>query len=159
MLILFRLDIADASKSALNEVNQAMDLYNKILRDVPWTNLKQKLNNLESYRNDYSSAAASIIAEIRGHMTNGIDAYKKATQSIFDWCSTAAQKLEAYIKLFDGVNAANLEKQKKILLDLLVAGVQKMEAAQDQLGKCSSRYVKLKFNAFIIQSVKIMTSY
>lgn len=130
----------DQSKNAIDEVNRAMGLYQKILKDVPWTTLKQKLDNLESYRNDYSSSAASIIAEIRGHMTKGIDAYKSSSRNIYDWCMFAQKRLESYVKLFEGANEESIEKQKDILVELLDEGVTKMESAQDELGKSSSRY-------------------
>lgn len=138
-ILLFRLDIAVASKNAFNEVNRAMDLYYKVLKEVPWSTLKQKLDHLEAYRNDYSGAAAAIIAQIRVQMTNGIDAYKRSSQSISEWCGYAVKQLEAYIKLFDGVNSGNLQKQKQILVDMLNEGLQKMQAAQDELNKSSSR--------------------
>lgn len=121
-----------------------MDLYQKLLKEVPWSTLKQKLDNLEAYRNDYSNAAASIISEIKGHMTNGIAAYKKSSQNIYDWCVVAVKRLDAYVKLFNNVNADSIQKQKTLLVEMLNDGIQKMEAAQNELGKSSSRY----FNSY-----------
>lgn len=121
-----------------------MDLYYKVLKDVPLSTLNEKLNNLEKYHNDYSSAAAGIISEIKGHMSNGIDAYKRASQIIYDWCNFAVKRLESYIQLFDAVNPPNVQKQKEILIEMLDEGLRKMQTAQDELGKSSSRYFKSK---------------
>lgn len=88
------IDIAATSKNAISGVDRVIDLYHKVLKDVPWKTLRGKLDNLEKHRNDYSSGAASIISNVKGHMTSGIDAYKKASEIIYAWCNFAVKRLE-----------------------------------------------------------------
>lgn len=119
-----------------------MDIYQKVLKDLPWNSLKSSLDNLEQYRNDYSSSAASIISEIKGHMSSGIEAYKRSSRNIFDWCNFAVQRLDSYVQLFNGLNPSNIQKQKQILIEMLDEGIKKMDKAQEELGNSSSRYWK-----------------
>lgn len=120
-----------------------MDLYQKVLKDLPWSSLKSSLNNLEQYRNDYSSSAADIISEIKGHMSSGIEAYKRSSRNIYDWCNFAVQRLDSYIQLFNGLNSDNIQKQKQILIVMLDEGIKRMNMAQDELYSSSLRYWKL----------------
>lgn len=111
-IIIFWLDIAPISKNTFSAIAVALNFFDKISKEVPWRTVKEKLDHLESYHNDYSKEAAGIIAEIKKHMTAGIAAYKKSLEQINQWCDDTKKSLESYIKLFHNVNKANTNEQK-----------------------------------------------
>lgn len=71
---------------------------------------------------------------------NGIDAYFTASQNVYEWTGLVVPLLRVYIQLFKGYNQAKSDGQKKLLLQVLEDGVERMNAAQEELGKSSSAF-------------------
>lgn len=119
-----------------------MDLYNKILdKIVPWAELNQTITKLDKYRSDYSKEAAALIGEVKTLMMDGMDAYFRATQSVYEWCGLAIKLLNTYTTLFKGkMNQSKFNAQRVLLLKVLEDGIKKMENGQKQLGDSSSSF-------------------
>lgn len=72
---------------------------------------------------------------------NGMDAYFRATQSVYEWCGLAVPLLNAYNKLFTGeMNQGKFTAQRTLLLKVLVDGIAKMEKAQAELAASSGSF-------------------
>lgn len=134
------LDIVETSKKAINEVKNVVNLYDKLLTELPWKKLQETVTNLDQRKAEYSEAARKIVLEIKSLMATGVRRYVGSSRRIYDWTDSAEEQLQKYVKLFGDITASNIEKQKDILVEVLNDGIQKMQLAQKRLGESSSRY-------------------
>lgn len=110
-------------------------------RIIPWKNFNATLIELEKRRIQYSNESAALIAEMKIHMLNGIDAYFAASKNIYDWAGSVGSSLTLYISLLsDQQNVRQITEQKTILSEMLRNGIERMNAAQDELGKSSASF-------------------
>lgn len=132
---------AETTKEAIEVVGRAMDLYNKVLDKVmPSESFNEKLIEMNKHLDEYSVEVKDRLATIKVLMSDGINAYTRSTQSIYDWTSTVIPFLQTYIQLFDKNTADDAKAQKTILLDLLDKGINSMTNAQTDLGISSSSF-------------------
>lgn len=133
--------ITETVNKSIEAASKALNLYDKLVeRVIPWKEFNASIVELDKFRKDYSTESAQLIGEIKTLMMNGIDAYFAASQNIYEWASLAAPQLKLYIKLFKGHGARPAEAQKKILVNMLDHGVEKMTDAQAELTKSSSSF-------------------
>lgn len=132
----------EVAKEGIDTLDKGIDLYNKILdKVVPWSELNQTITKLDKYRSDYSKEAAALIGEIKTKMMDGMDAYFRATQSVYEWCGLAVRLLTTYTTLFKGqMNQGKFNAQRTLLLKVLDDGIKKMTDGQKQLGDSSSSF-------------------
>lgn len=131
----------ETAREGIEVANQALDLYSKVLdRIVPWEQFEKTLNELEHYRKDFTQESADLLGEIKTHLMHGMDAYFRSTQSVFEWAGFAANLLETYIKLFAQNDASKSESQKKLLVKVLVNGIERMTLAQGELDNSSASF-------------------
>lgn len=123
-------------RDGIEEAKGALAMYDQLVeRVIPWTTFNDFLIGLDKFREDYSSESALLISDIKTLITDGLGAYFSASQSVYEWAGMAATNLELYVKLFDHHDARRAAAQKKLLLELLESGIEKMTAAQKELGK------------------------
>lgn len=128
-------------KEGIDTADKMMDLYNKHLdRIVPWKEFKETLDELDKFRGNYSVESAALIGDIKTLMMDGMDSYFSASQSVYEWAGTVIPHLTTYVKLFDSYSAEIAEIQKKLLLDVMNEGEERMTDAQNDLGKSSSSF-------------------
>lgn len=130
------------AKEGIDALDKAVDLYNKILdKAIPWAELNKTIQKLDEFRADYSQQAANLLGTIQTQLKNGMDAYFRATQSVYEWCGLSINLLNAYRKLFnDQMNQDKFNAQRAILLKILTNGIEKMNAAQRELGTAASAF-------------------
>lgn len=128
-------------RDGIEEAKGALVLYDQLVEQViPWKEFNDTLIGLDKFRESYTTESALLISEIKTLMTDGINAYFSASQSIYEWAGIAASHLHLYIKLFSGHDARRAAAQKHLLVKLLESGIEKMTAAQVQLGKSSESF-------------------
>lgn len=141
--------ISAAAKAGLEIANEGidtldkfLDLYNKVLdKVIPWQQFNKTITKLDQFQFDYSKEAAVLIGEIKTKMMDGMDAYFRATESIFEWCHLAIELLESYRTLFKGqMNQEKFDTQRALLLKVLEDGILKMTIGQQQLAQSSSSF-------------------
>lgn len=132
----------EVAKEGIETLDKGIDVYNKILdKVVPWEELNKTITKLDKYRSDYSKEAAELIGEVKTKMLDGMDAYFRATQSVYEWCGLAIKLLNTYTTLFKGqMNQSKFSAQRTLLLKVLDNGLEKMSAGQKQLGDSSSSF-------------------
>lgn len=132
----------DLAKAGLDAIDKALNLYNKILdRIVPWKDFQESVDNLDKFRRDYSTEASQIIGDLKTKMMDGMDQYFMSTQSIYEWCGLALRLLKTYKKIMVGeMNESKFKIQRKLLVQLLSVGVEKMEKAQNELEASSTSF-------------------
>lgn len=131
----------ETAKKAIAASNEAMDLFNKVLdQKVPWHAFEATLDELDRFRNDYSTKAAALVAEVKTKMSQGMTAYYEASKHVYEWCMMMEPLLQKYIALFDHINTAKSTEQKQVLIKVLDDGIKEMEKAQKMLGDCSSSF-------------------
>lgn len=59
---------------------------------------------------------------------------------MYVWCGTVSRLLSKYIQLFQKLDLVKAIEQKKILLDVLDDGIDKMIEAQEYLGESSTKF-------------------
>lgn len=128
-------------KKGVDTIDHALSMYDKLIdRIVPWKAFNETLAELDKFRKDYSTESAALIGETKTYMMNGIDAYFTASQNVYEWCGLVIPLLGVYIKLFTNHNPAKAEGQKKLLVQVLEDGIERMNAAQEDLGKSASAF-------------------
>lgn len=128
-------------RDGILEAKGALVVYDQLVeRVVPWKEFSDILIGLDKFREDYSTESALLITEIKTLMTDGINAYFSASESVYEWTGTAITDLGLYIKLFSHYDVRRAAAQRKLLIDLLGSGVEKMSAAQKQLDKSSKSF-------------------
>lgn len=132
----------EIAKEGIDAVDKALDLYNKVFDQiVPWKTLNETIEKLDKFRQDYSQEAANLIGNTKTLMMDGMDAYFRATQSVYEWCGLAVPLLKAYKKLYEGaMNQGKFTAQRTLLLKVLDDGIAKMEKAQDELAASSKSF-------------------
>lgn len=113
---------------------------------------------MDKFRDDYSDESALLIAEIRTLMWHGIDSYFSASQNVYEWTGLAMSHLKLYIRLFDMYSTRTAQSQKQLLIAMLADGVEKMTAAQDQLGKSSMSFNRV-FGKLTILLVRLESEF
>lgn len=91
------------------------------------------LTVLDKQKNDYSKQSAALVSEAKELMKDGIDAYHRASESIFGWCDEAISLLSAYVELFNDPTAEKSSTRKDLLIQVLETGATEMKAAQDTI--------------------------
>lgn len=120
---------------------KALTIYDEFVeRDIPWKELQNLLDELDKYRNDFSFEIASLIAGIRAHTVDGIDGYFYASQSMYEWLSSAELHMKLYVALFNDYNAEKAQKQKKFLLEVLDSGAKEIDVTVKHLDKSSKSF-------------------
>lgn len=128
-------------REGIETADQVLSLYDRIVdRVIPWKAFNETLVELDKFRKDYSSESAQLIGEVKTLMMNGIDAYFTASQNVYEWTGLTIPLLQVYIKLYNGYNEAKAAGQKKLLLQVLEDGVDRMNAAQEELYKSSASF-------------------
>lgn len=107
---------------------------------IPWKEFNETLAELDRFRKDYSEESAMLISEVKKFIMDGMDAYFSASQDVYEWTGRASSHLTLYIKLFDNFNGRRADAQKQLLVEVLGAGVDRMNAAQKQLKTSSARF-------------------
>lgn len=132
----------DIAKEGIESLDKGLDLYHKILdKVVPWSKLNKTMGKLGNNRFNYSEEAAALIGQIEPKMMDGMDAYFRATQNMFQWCGLAIDLLEPYKTLFDGEMDQDIyNTQREILLQLLDDGITRMKKGQGELAVSSSSF-------------------
>lgn len=131
----------ETAKEGIDAAGKALDLYNKVLDQiVPWKEFKATLDELDKYRQDYSKESADLLGEIKTYMMNGMDAYFRSTQSVYEWAGLSIPLLTAYIALFNEHDQKKSETQKTMLLTVLDKGIARMKEAQNELDKSSGSF-------------------
>lgn len=69
-----------------------------------------------------------------------MDNYFSASQNIYEFAGLATSHLALYISLLNDQNVRQAAAQKNLLIGILESGIQKMTAAQDELGNSSSSF-------------------
>lgn len=130
------------AKEGIEALHTGFDLYNKFLdKIVPWSELNQTITKLDKYRSDYSDEAAVLIGQVKTKMMGGMDAYTRATQSVYEWCGLAVKLLNTYKILFTGqMNPGKFAASRKFLLEVLEDGIKKMTIGQKELGDSSASF-------------------
>lgn len=132
-----------------------MSVHHKVLKDVPWQELKYQLISLEKYRPDYSDSAAKLIADIRKYIVAAINAYIYSAQIVYDFSLCGAGHVGTYVQSFDVLNTGSPAWHKGDLLSIFNDGVPRMHTAQDQIAISFKRYVQSKqINKIIIVKTK-----
>lgn len=128
----------------MSAANIAMDSYSKVLDLAdPWEKFHETMRGLEKYRDDYSKKALKLYINIRYFVSNGISAYHRSTEHVYEWCYLVVPMLKKYIELFDGMNESKLAEQKDLLVEILDNGIKEMENAQKELDEASSHFNSL----------------
>lgn len=132
----------DVAKEGIETIDKALDLYNKVLdKIVPWDELNKTIAKLDQFRSDYSKEAAALIGDVKTKMMDGMDAYFRATQSVYEWCGLTIRLLGTYKKLFTGnMDQKKFNSQRTLLLKVLGDGIDKMDKGQKELGDSSSSF-------------------
>lgn len=130
------------AKDGIDTLDRGLELYNKHLdKIIPWAELNKTLDKLNEFRSDYSEQAAALISEIQTKMYDGMDAYFRATQNIFQWCGLVLDLLEDYTPLLEGeMNQALYDNQRDIILQALDDGIDRMEKGKEELATSSSSF-------------------
>lgn len=113
---------------------------------MPWKEFEATIGELDRFRNDYSKESADILGHIKTFMLDGMDAYFRSTQSVYEWSSLAEKLLERYIRLFEQNDEAKSTAQKVILLKVFDEGIDKMKVAQKELDNSSAAFNKAAGN-------------
>lgn len=133
--------VVETENKAINTIDGAIKLYSNVLdRIVPWKAFNETMVNLKSFKDKYSEQSAELVAEIRALLMEGISAYHRATQFIFEWANETIPLLTAYIELFDDYTANKAEKQKNILIEMLAKGAVEMKQAQAAITESSMSF-------------------
>lgn len=130
------------SKEGIDTLDKGLDLYNKHLdKIIPWSEFNKTIAKLDEFRSDYSIEAGTLIGQIQTQLRDGLNAYFRATQNIFQWCGLAMGLLEDYKSLFDGeLNQDIYTNQRDILLQVLQEGIEKMQKGKAELAASSSSF-------------------
>lgn len=103
---------------------------------------KQKLVELDEYHKTVSPESAPLIGEVKTSVQNAFVAYELGVQSVQTWAEIAIPSVSAYTKqLASGGEVSSL---KKNLVDLIVEGLGKMNAAQQPIDE---NFAKLREEA------------
>lgn len=132
----------DIAKEGIATLDKGFELYNKILdKIVPWSELNKTITKLDKYRSDYSEEASALIGDVKTKMMDGMDAYTRATQSVYEWCGLAVRLLATYKILFTGqMNQGKFAASRTFLLQVLEDGIKKMTVGQKELGDSSASF-------------------
>lgn len=128
-------------KESIDAANKALSTYDEfVVRVVPAKELKESLDELDKYRNDFSKDIALLFTEVRTRMMDGLDTYFYASQHIYEWASSTATQLKLYVKLFNGHDIMESESQQKLLIEMLGGAAEQLRAAQTNLDKSVSSF-------------------
>lgn len=132
----------DIAKEGIESLDKTLDVYHNILdKAVPWKKLNETIAKLGNNHSNYSEKAVALIGQIETKMMDGMDAYIRATQNIFQWCGLTNELLEDYKTLFDGEMDQDIyNTQREILLQVLDNGITRMNKAQEELAASSSSF-------------------
>lgn len=130
------------AKEGIETLDKGLDLYHKQLdKIIPWEEFNITVTKLNQYRSNYSTKAGALIGEVQTKLMDGMDAYSRATQNIYQWSGLAIDLLEPYKELFDGVLNQDLyTTQRQIIIQLLEQGIAKMEMGKAELAASSSSF-------------------
>lgn len=95
--------------------------------------LKETLNVLDTYRDDYSIETAAQIGKLKNYIMDANDAHFHASQRIYEWIKLTASHLKLYIKFFSGYDAQKAERQKQFSLEMLDSGIGQLSLAKGYL--------------------------
>lgn len=96
---------------------------------------------MHKYQSDYSEAAAALIGQIKANMMDGMDAYFRATQSVYEWSGLAIKLLNTYSFFFrDKMDQEKFDAARSLLLLVLEDGIEKMRIGQSELGDSSASF-------------------
>lgn len=132
-----------------------MAIFQQVLTSLPYERIQDSVNHLDERKAEYSQAAGKIVVEIKGLLAKGVEAYTRSSGRILDFANSAESRLKSYIKLYDDVNATNIEEQKTLLVEVLDEGIKKMKLAQSELGESSTRYWKKNLDNFEGQRINL----
>lgn len=130
------------AKEGIETLDKGLDLYNKHLdKIIPWSEFNKTIAKLNEYRSDYSKEAGALIGDIQTKLRDGLNAYFRATQTIFQWCGLAVGLLEDYKSLFVGeLNQDLYNTQRDIILEVLKEGIEKMVKGREELTASSASF-------------------
>lgn len=120
----------EIAQEALVNAGKAIDLYNELDQVIPWTTIKETLDDLDAHRVDQTKESAELLGKVHTSLLNGFDAYDRLSQSIIEWTGLLTPLLSTYTKLF---SAGKSQSQKTILERVLLQGLEKMGVAQEEM--------------------------
>lgn len=133
--------VIETAREGIAVAGEALDLYNRVLDQVvPWQSFEETLAELDHFRSDYSKESGDLLGQIKTCLMDGMDAYFRSTQSVYEWSSLVVKLLDVYIQLFDQNDETKSESQKSILVSVLGDGIEKMKVAQKELENSSSSF-------------------
>lgn len=122
----------------IKTANELLTIFDNVLdRVIPWKLFNESLIELDKYRSDYSAESAALLGEIQALISDAIEGYYIASQSVYEWTGFVPPLLTAYISLFEQYTPDNASAQKFILLQVLEDCIKKLRASQEQLNKSS----------------------
>lgn len=133
--------VINTFKEGIGAAHEFLDLYDRLLdRVVPYKEFEATVKDLDKFREDYSKESADLLGKIKTFMLDGMDAYHRSVQIVYEWTGLAGPLLKTYIKLFERNDEDKANAQKQILLKVLDDGIKSMKQAQIDLDKSSSRF-------------------
>lgn len=136
--------LTEIAKEAMSAASIAMDSYNKVLDLAdPWEKFHETMRGLDKYREDYSKNALKLYINIRYFVSNGISAYYRSTEHVYEWCYLVTPLLKKYIELFNEMDMSKLAEQRDLLIEILDNGIKEMKNAQNELDEASSHFNSL----------------
>lgn len=120
-------------KELLDHAIVAVDVYNEILDQIPWSQFKEAHNEFHNNPTDRSRESAELLGGVHTNFLNSEDAYFSLSTDTREWCGFTKGMLPVYDKLYDNSTPAKLQAQKKLLLDVIDNQLGKMNAWETSL--------------------------
>lgn len=117
---------------SLTQISGLLVFYTENVDTItPWNGLAETIAKLDQN-------------EIKTSLQSGYDAYQRSTQSYFDLCGMAIDRLGSYTRLLENFTSKKAKIQTRILLQVLENGIEKSSGTEEDLIQISSDFSAAK---------------
>jgi hemolysin E len=132
----------DDMNKALDAADKYLKLYNKVVDQViPWNTYQSVISEIERYKDQYSTVAATIVGAVKTLILNAQDGYHASVQTIYNWCEYARQILAIYVEIISDPGVTEVSADEKgLVITTLDEGISAMALAVAALEKVSGNF-------------------
>lgn len=132
----------EVAQQAMDTASNALNFYNSLDKEVPWSKIVDIVDDLDEQRLDQTKVSADLIGKVHTNLLNGLDAYHRLSERVYEWTGLVTPLLMTYLKLFNGFSASKCKAQTSILVKILNEESNKMNMTLEELEIISSNFTQ-----------------
>lgn len=126
--------IVNSQLQSVTASTALLDLFNELAKSVPYDEFKNFIKNADE--------AGESAQQIKPLLDDAVNAYFASSQSVYEWCGAAVERLQSYLRLLENFSIGKAKLQQRIVISVLENALQKFSLAQDKLEAAAYSFSK-----------------